>query len=216
MASIYSWIWLTVLLPFLGFLVNGYLALRRSESKNAVSAIGVGTVVASFVVTALAFAEATRHPIHEAVIVTLWSWMPVGDLALDLAFQVDHLALTMLMVVTGVGSLIHVFSVGYMKADPGYPRYFAYLHLFIAFMVVLVGWIALNLWLLRPPFDPAPFIGLNLLLSMLAALQAPVIMMSQNRQDAKDRVRADLDYQVNLKSEIEIMELHRKVDRMKD
>ena len=85
-----------------------------------------------------------------------------------------------------------------------------------AFMVVLVGWIALNLWLLRPPFDPAPFIGLNLLLSMLAALQAPVIMMSQNRQDTKDRVRADLDYQVNLKSEIEIMELHRKVDRMKD
>ena len=67
-----------------------------------------------------------------------------------------------------------------------------------------------------PPFDPAPFIGLNLLLSMLAALQAPVIMMSQNRQDAKDRVRADLDYQVNLKAEIEIMELHKKVDRMKD
>jgi uncharacterized membrane protein len=85
-----------------------------------------------------------------------------------------------------------------------------------SFMVLLMGWIALNLWLLRPPFDPAPFIGLNLLLSMLAALQAPVIMMSQNRQDAKDRVRADLDYQVNLKSEIEIMELHRKVDRMKD
>jgi uncharacterized membrane protein len=85
-----------------------------------------------------------------------------------------------------------------------------------SFMVLLVGWIALNLWLLRPPFDPAPFIGLNLVLSMLAALQAPVIMMSQNRQDAKDRVRADLDYQVNLKAEIEIMELHRNVDRMKD
>jgi NADH-quinone oxidoreductase subunit L len=138
MASIYGWIWLTVLLPFLGFLANGYLALRRSESKGAVSAIGVGTVVAAFVVTALAFLEATRHPIHEAVIVPLWSWMPVGDLKLDLAFQVDHLSLTMLLVVTGVGSLIHVFSVGYMKADPGYPRYFAYLNLFIAFMVVLV------------------------------------------------------------------------------
>jgi len=66
------------------------------------------------------------------------------------------------------------------------------------------------------PFDPYPFILLNLLLSMVAALQAPVIMMSQNRQDAKDRVRADLDYQVNLKAEIEIMELHQKVDRMKE
>ena len=64
--------------------------------------------------------------------------MPVGELKLDLAFQVDQLALTMLMVVTGVGSLIHLFSVGYMKADAGYPRYFAYLNLFIAFMVVLV------------------------------------------------------------------------------
>jgi NADH-quinone oxidoreductase subunit L len=138
MASIYGWIWLTVLLPFLGFLANGYLALRRSESKNTVSAIGVGTVAAAFVVTLLALLEATRHPIHEAVIVRLWSWMPVGDLKIDLAFQVDQLSLTMLMVITGVGSLIHVFSVGYMKADPGYPRYFSYLNLFVSFMLVLV------------------------------------------------------------------------------
>jgi NADH-quinone oxidoreductase subunit L len=138
MAPIYGWIWLTALLPFLGFLANGYLALRRSDPKNAVGAIGVGTVAAAFVVTLLALLEATRNPIHEAVIVRLWSWMPVGDLKIDFAFQVDQLSLTMLMVITGVGSLIHIFSVGYMKADPGYPRYFAYLNLFIAFMVVLV------------------------------------------------------------------------------
>jgi uncharacterized membrane protein len=84
------------------------------------------------------------------------------------------------------------------------------------FTVIMVGWMSINLFWLTHPFDPAPFIGLNLLLSMMAALQAPVIMMSQNRQDAKDRVRADLDYQVNLKAEIEIMDLHKKVDRMKD
>ncbi|HVQ30064.1 MAG TPA: DUF1003 domain-containing protein [Vicinamibacteria bacterium] len=84
------------------------------------------------------------------------------------------------------------------------------------FTVIMVGWMGLNLFFLSHPFDPAPFIGLNLVLSMMAALQAPVIMMSQNRQDAKDRVRADLDYQVNLKAEIEIMDLHKKVDRMKD
>jgi CRP/FNR family cyclic AMP-dependent transcriptional regulator len=85
-----------------------------------------------------------------------------------------------------------------------------------AFTVVMIVWMGLNTFILLRPFDPAPFIGLNLVLSMLAALQAPVIMMSQNRQDTKDRVRADLDYQVNLKAEVEIMELHRKLDRMKE
>ena len=63
----------------------------------------MASVAAAFLVTAMAFLEAARHPIHEAVIVTLWSWMPVGDLKLDLAFQVDQLSLTMLMVITGVG-----------------------------------------------------------------------------------------------------------------
>jgi CRP/FNR family cyclic AMP-dependent transcriptional regulator len=85
-----------------------------------------------------------------------------------------------------------------------------------AFIALMLVWIGVNVFYLVKPFDPAPFIGLNLVLSMLAALQAPVIMMSQNRQDAKDRVRADLDYQVNLKAELEIMELHRKLDRMKE
>jgi uncharacterized membrane protein len=84
-----------------------------------------------------------------------------------------------------------------------------------AFTVLMVVWMGVNTYYLVQPFDPAPFIGLNLVLSMLAALQAPVIMMSQNRQDSKDRVRADLDYQVNLKAEVEIMELHRKLDRLK-
>ena len=62
------------------------------------------------------------------------------------------------------------------------------------------------------PFDPFPFILLNLALSCLAALQAPIIMMSQNRANAKDRLRAELDYRVNLKAEIEISELHQKVE----
>jgi uncharacterized membrane protein len=84
------------------------------------------------------------------------------------------------------------------------------------FLFLMLVWMALNTWALTHPFDPPPYIGLNLVLSLLAALQAPVIMMSQNRQDAKDRVRADLDYQVNLKAELEIMDLHRKVDLMKD
>jgi uncharacterized membrane protein len=83
-----------------------------------------------------------------------------------------------------------------------------------SFTLVIVGWIVLNLYFLTQPFDPAPFIGLNLILSMLAAVQAPIIMMSQNRQDAKDRVRSELDYQVNVRAEVEIVEMHRKLDRM--
>src|SRR4029434_5531441 len=67
-----------------------------------------------------------------------WSWLPVGDLKVDFSFLLDHLSMVMLLVVTGVGSLIHLFSIGYMKADDGYPRYFAYLNLFVAFMLVLV------------------------------------------------------------------------------
>ena len=85
----------------------------------------------------------------------------------------------------------------------------------ILFGVILAVWVLLNLLLARAAFDPYPFIFLNLMLSMLAALQAPVIMMSQNRQSAKDRLDAGHDYEVNLKSEIEIMALHDKLDQMR-
>lgn len=79
----------------------------------------------------------------------------------------------------------------------------------------LACWVVVNGWALVHPFDPYPFIFLNLLLSMVAALQAPIIMMSQNRQAAKDRLDATHDYEVNLKAEIEIMALHEKFDRMR-
>ena len=90
----------------------------------------------------------------------------------------------------------------------------------IAFGVVLAAWMVLNLWALGvaglKPFDPYPFIFLNLMLSMLAALQAPIIMMSQNRQAEKDREAARHDYEVNLKAELEIMALHEKLDALRD
>lgn len=84
------------------------------------------------------------------------------------------------------------------------------------FGAVLVGWVGLNLLLAKMAPDPYPFIFLNLLLSMLAAVQAPVIMMSQNRQSAKDRLVTAHDYECNLKAEIEIMALHDKVDQMRN
>ena len=89
----------------------------------------------------------------------------------------------------------------------------------IIFGLVLVGWMLLNTDILAhfgEQFDPYPYIFLNLLLSTLAAIQAPVIMMSQNRQAAKDRVAARLDYETNLRSELDILRLHEKIDRHVD
>jgi len=87
----------------------------------------------------------------------------------------------------------------------------------LGFSAFLVVWAGINsLVLAQGAFDPYPYVFLNLLLSMLAALQAPVIMMSQNRQAAKDRLAAALDYEVNLKSETEIATLHEKVDRLQE
>jgi uncharacterized membrane protein len=87
----------------------------------------------------------------------------------------------------------------------------------IIFAVILAAWVLLNSEVLpsQEIFDPYPFIFLNLILSMLAAIQAPVIMMSQNRQTSKDRLAAAIDYQVNLKSELEIMNLHEKIDDLR-
>ena len=85
----------------------------------------------------------------------------------------------------------------------------------IFFMTFLVAWILLNVfWLSNHGFDPYPFILLNLILSCIAAIQAPVIMMSQNRQEEKDRERSKKDYKINLKSELEIRELHEKIDHL--
>jgi uncharacterized membrane protein len=87
------------------------------------------------------------------------------------------------------------------------------------FAVVMVIWVLLNSFILiryDDSFDPYPYILLNLFLSMLAAIQAPVILMAQNRQAAKDRLNAEHDYEVNLKSELEIMTLHEKIDLLRE
>jgi uncharacterized membrane protein len=85
----------------------------------------------------------------------------------------------------------------------------------ILFFIVLLLWVIINTAILvKKPFDPYPFILMNLILSCIAAIQAPIIMMSQNRQEKKDRMRSENDYKVNLKSEIEIRTLHEKVDHL--
>jgi uncharacterized membrane protein len=88
-------------------------------------------------------------------------------------------------------------------------------HFIGAFFAILVIWMAYNIWTAsQTAFDPYPFILLNLVLSCLAAIQAPIIMMSQKRQEAKDRLRSENDYRVNLKAELEIRHLHEKVDHL--
>jgi len=89
----------------------------------------------------------------------------------------------------------------------------------LIFTAAITAWVVANIWLFTRlgdrPFDPYPFILLNLFLSLVAAIQAPIIMMSQNRQAAKDRLQASHDYEVNLKAEIEIMALHEKMDELR-
>lgn len=103
-------------------------------------------------------------------------------------------------------------SVGERIAD-GIARVGGSWAFIIGFLMFLVLWTVVNTIVLsREAFDPYPFIFLNLVLSMLAALQAPIIMMSQNRQAARDRFEASKDYEVNLKAEIELMALHHKID----
>ncbi len=151
---------LIVLLPLLGFLANGALALAHGrDSANAVRAggeldlgergsrplthtlpswIGPGVLGVAFVITLVNFTRMLGVELAEPVVVSYWTWMATGTFTVDAALQLDQLSLLMMMIVTGVGFLIHLFSVGYMQDDAGYPRYFAFLNLFVFFMLVLV------------------------------------------------------------------------------
>jgi NADH-quinone oxidoreductase subunit L len=100
--------------------------------------VGPGVVILSFVLALVNFFGMLGADLHEPIVETYFQWMPVGSLSVDAAFHLDQLSMLMVLIVTGVGALIHVFSVGYMKEDPGYARYFSYLNLFIFFMLVLV------------------------------------------------------------------------------
>ena len=114
-----EWVWLVVLLPLAGFVANGTLSFYRPDARRAVSVIGVGALGAALVVAVAVVAGAVAAPDSLPAIFTYWQWMPVGALQVDAALQVDQLSCVMLLVVTGVGTLIHVFSVGYMRHDAG-------------------------------------------------------------------------------------------------
>jgi NADH-quinone oxidoreductase subunit L len=129
---------LIVLLPLVGFLINGAVALLAPEKKVIPTWVGPGVVGVAFVIAVVNFVGMFGAELAGPIVRTYWSWMPVGDLQIDAALQLDQLSILMTLVVTGVSFLIHIFSVGYMGADPGYARYFAYLNLFVFFMLTLV------------------------------------------------------------------------------
>lgn len=140
--SIAEWVGLLPFLPLLGAVANGLVSLRpshESSSKTLPTLIGPGVLLAAFGLTVAIFVHMLGLPrIEEPFIRNYASWMPVGNLRINWGVQLDQLSILMCLIITGVGTLIHVFSVGYMKKDPGYARYFAYLNLFVASMLVLV------------------------------------------------------------------------------
>jgi NADH-quinone oxidoreductase subunit L len=113
----------------------------RHRFATLTSLIGPGVLVLAFglaVAIFMAMRAAGGGGMDAPFVQRYFSWMPVGSLSIDAAFHLDQLSMVMVLIITGVGALIHIFSVGYMQDDPGYPRYFAYLNLFVFFMLVLV------------------------------------------------------------------------------
>jgi NADH-quinone oxidoreductase subunit L len=131
-------IYLTVVLPLVGFLINGIFGTKIKNEK-LIGAIGSGVIGISFLIALGAFFETLGLPVDQRQkIVTLFSWLTVGNLDVSFAYQVDQLSLIMSLIVTGVGFLIHVYSIGYMHGDKSFWRFFAYLNLFIFAMMNLI------------------------------------------------------------------------------
>ena len=127
-----SLIKLITLLPFVGFLING-IGFRKIP-KNLAGLIGSGMALATFVCTVMLFMNFDGN----ATVVKDMDWITVGTLQINLSYQVDQLSLLMLLIITGVGSLIHIYSIGYMSHDEGFGKFFAFLNLFLFFMILLV------------------------------------------------------------------------------
>jgi NADH-quinone oxidoreductase subunit L len=130
-------LWLIPLTPFLGFLLNGFFGKRAG--KGFVTAIALAASLGAAILGTLAVVEYNGHYHHgERHLNVVYNWFTSGNITADIAFQLDPLSIIMLMVVTWVGFLIHLYSVGYMAHEEGYWRYFAYLNLFLAMMLILI------------------------------------------------------------------------------
>ena len=127
--------WLIPLLPLLGFIIVGVLNKRLSVALSG--GIATAAVLLSFIISAIIFGEVAKEgSVPERVV--LFDWISSGDLSIPFSFLIDRLSVIMLMVVTGVGTLIHLYSIGYMSHEQDHPRFFSYLNLFVFFMLLLV------------------------------------------------------------------------------
>src|SRR5208283_2188353 len=144
-----TFIRLIVALPLAGAAIN-FIAgawLQKTFGKRAIGLIGCGVVIAAFILAIRAFiAMIALPPENRFMLDDLWKWFDVGGLNLDIAFWLDPLSMVMTLIVTGVGGLIHIYSIGYMHDDDGYWRFFGWLNLFTFAMLVLV--LGDNLWLM--------------------------------------------------------------------
>lgn len=128
-------IWLVPLLPLLGSIINGLG--RNTLSKSMIGVIGSGVVLAAFALSVGIFMELGNSPV-KAYTIYLFDWISTGSLKIPLSFLVDPLSSIMLLIITGIGFLIHIYSIGYMHEDAGFGKFFSYLNLFIFFMMLLV------------------------------------------------------------------------------
>lgn len=126
-------VWLIPLFPFIGFLICG--VGRNILPKVAIGAIASLAVLASFGVSLGVFFE---FDATQPAIINLFDWIKVGGIDIPFSFQIDQLSILMLLIVTGIGSLIHIYSIGYMSHDAGFGKFFSYLNLFVFFMLLLV------------------------------------------------------------------------------
>ena len=130
-------VWLVPALPLAGFLLIVLFGRRLGEPWAGV--LATVTAASAFVVTAAIYLDMVSMPEEERrTVVTLFQWIPVGSLQIDMAFLADPLSITMALFITGIGSLIHLYAIGYMHGDPKFPKFFMYLNLFVASMLVLV------------------------------------------------------------------------------
>lgn len=131
-------IYLTVLLPLIGFLFNGLFG-SKIKNEKIIGIIGSGTIGLSFLIVAISFFQNLALPVDQRqTIVNLFTWLHAGGLNIQIGYQVDQLSLVMGLIVTGVGFIIHVYSIGYMHGDKSYWRFFSYMNLFIFMMMNLI------------------------------------------------------------------------------
>ena len=132
-----NYLWLIPLVPLFGAMINGFWGKRLS--KGVIGAIAAGSVAISFAISLGAFVQMLGTPAENLPIVrNYFTWIQAGSFEANFGFQLDHLSGLMILIVTGVGFLIHVYSTAYMHEEPGFYRFFAYLNLFMFSMLTLV------------------------------------------------------------------------------